>query len=125
MDERAPLLAELGSRIRAARLACGLSQAELASKIGMTRSSVANLESGRQDMTISKLSAACLITGANLAEILNVADLPVPTVHEVRIGVVYQVECRTCGEVLAHTDSRTDAKAAKCTHLADPEGTNA
>lgn len=43
-----PFYAEFGRRIRVARLAAGLTQADLGERIGMTRASVANLEAGRQ-----------------------------------------------------------------------------
>jgi transcriptional regulator with XRE-family HTH domain len=41
-----------GKRIRTVREARGLSQATLAQRIGFTRSSVANLEAGRQRITL-------------------------------------------------------------------------
>lgn len=43
-----PLYAEFGGLVKAARRSAGLTQAELASAIGLTRTSVANLEAGRQ-----------------------------------------------------------------------------
>ncbi|NAS22160.1 helix-turn-helix domain-containing protein [Herbidospora sp. NEAU-GS84] len=42
----------VGLRIRGARLNAGLSQAELAEHLGLTRSSVANLETGRQRIAL-------------------------------------------------------------------------
>lgn len=43
-----PLYAEFGRRVKAARLDAGLTQARLAEAIGLTRTSVANIEAGRQ-----------------------------------------------------------------------------
>src|SRR5260370_29490164 len=40
--------ATVGSKVRSARLAAKISQASLASQVGLTRSSVANLEAARQ-----------------------------------------------------------------------------
>jgi transcriptional regulator with XRE-family HTH domain len=62
-------LVVLGGRVRAYREAAGITQQVLADKIGYTRSSVANLEAGRQDISVSRL--------ASLADALKVspADL--------------------------------------------------
>jgi len=46
--DQAALYRILGSRIRAARGRIGLSQSTLAKKLGMTRTSVVNIEAGRQ-----------------------------------------------------------------------------
>jgi transcriptional regulator with XRE-family HTH domain len=40
--------AEIGARIRAARTGREMTQADLAERIGLTRSSIANIEAGRQ-----------------------------------------------------------------------------
>lgn len=45
----------LAGRIRSARKAWGMTQAELASASGMERTSVVNIESGRQDMPVRVL----------------------------------------------------------------------
>jgi len=47
--------ATVGSRVRRARAGRGMSQAALAMKIGFTRSSVANLEAGRQRIALHLL----------------------------------------------------------------------
>lgn len=49
--------AAIGARIRAAREMAGLTQAQLATRIDMTRSSVANLEAGRQGVPIARLAS--------------------------------------------------------------------
>jgi len=43
-----PLYVEFGKRVKAARRSAELTQAELAKAIGLTRTSVANIEAGRQ-----------------------------------------------------------------------------
>lgn len=43
---------DLGQRIRERRMRIGLSQAELAERIGQTRASVANLEAGKQRLML-------------------------------------------------------------------------
>lgn len=46
---------EYGSRLRAARVMAGLTQDEAATKLGLTRSSVANIEAGRQNATAEQV----------------------------------------------------------------------
>jgi transcriptional regulator with XRE-family HTH domain len=46
---------EIGRRIRAARLASGVSQETLAGKIGMTRGNYARIEQGRTNVTLDTL----------------------------------------------------------------------
>jgi transcriptional regulator with XRE-family HTH domain len=53
-------LSQFGAAVRAARIECGWSQSELADRMRVSRSSVANFEAGRQDMPSS--SAAHLIS---------------------------------------------------------------
>jgi transcriptional regulator with XRE-family HTH domain len=45
------------ARIRATREAAGLSQGKLAAKAGMSRPSLANIEAGRQTITLRQLGA--------------------------------------------------------------------
>lgn len=42
----------LGSNVRSVRVSVGLSQADLADRIGFTRASVSNLEAGRQKIAL-------------------------------------------------------------------------
>ncbi len=48
-------LENLGNKIATVRLAKNWTQGELAEKMGYTRTSITNLEAGRQDMPIHKL----------------------------------------------------------------------
>lgn len=48
MSEPTPLYRAIGSRVLRARVDAGLTQEQLAEKIGMARASIANLEAGRQ-----------------------------------------------------------------------------
>lgn len=53
--------AQVGLRMRAMRDALGLDQAELAQRLGLDRTSVANIETGRQRLqlhTVEKIAAA-------------------------------------------------------------------
>jgi transcriptional regulator with XRE-family HTH domain len=55
----------VGAQVRSARIAAGVSQAAVAARVGLTRSSVANLEAGRQHISLYHFS---LITRALNAE---------------------------------------------------------
>lgn len=51
VDGRAGAIeAEIGARIRAARLGRQMTQADLAERIGLTRASITNMEAGRQSI---------------------------------------------------------------------------
>lgn len=55
-----------GAAFAELRRTAGLTQAEAGQQAGIARSSVANLEAGRQDMTVSKLRALAAAYGAQL-----------------------------------------------------------
>jgi transcriptional regulator with XRE-family HTH domain len=54
---------EFGNRLRAAREATGLTQAELADRVAMSRPSIANVERGRQRIAVHQLVAIALALG--------------------------------------------------------------
>lgn len=74
-DATDPVLALIGARLAAARYAAGLTQDQAARAAGLTRSSIANIEYGRQDVPVSKL--ACLIRAysADPAAIIQARDI--------------------------------------------------
>jgi transcriptional regulator with XRE-family HTH domain len=55
MSESAPIYVELGKRIRAARKGKRLTQARLAEVVSLTRTSITNIEKGRQKLLIHTL----------------------------------------------------------------------
>ena len=65
------ICARLGEEIRSARDRAGVTQAELGRIVGLSRPSVANLEAGRQDITVSRL----VLVARALDLELNLADL--------------------------------------------------
>jgi len=69
-DEQISYYKDLGSRVRRAREAADMTQAELAAHVGLTRSSVANLEAGRQHSPVHLVQAVAAATGIALIEIL-------------------------------------------------------
>src|SRR5258708_10381000 len=112
------LLRRAGIRVRVARDASGMTQQQLADHIGITRSSVANLEAGRQDMTISRLAGIALILNLDLASLVTMEELA-PAPHIVTVMPVFEVSCRTCGSlVIDITDSRPKAQQSKAEHIA-------
>jgi transcriptional regulator with XRE-family HTH domain len=80
------LHARIGARIRAARTKAGMSQAQLSGKIGMSRSSVANLEAGRQGIPAERLVTLGTVLDLDLADLL-----PVPGVTRNGAGADLEV----------------------------------
>jgi transcriptional regulator with XRE-family HTH domain len=54
-----------GRRVRTARTAAELTQSQLADRLGVSRSSVANIESGRQQQTIEQAMLTAVITSCD------------------------------------------------------------
>jgi transcriptional regulator with XRE-family HTH domain len=69
-DERA-VYAEVGARIRATRRRLGLSQAALAEMCGLVRSSVTNIENGRQGMSLPLFLSLADALNVDPADLLN------------------------------------------------------
>lgn len=57
--------AQYGERVRTVRVAAGLTQADLATRLDLDRSSVANIEAGRQAQTAEQLMGTAYATGAD------------------------------------------------------------
>jgi transcriptional regulator with XRE-family HTH domain len=62
--------AEVGKRIRSARSRKGVTQAELAAAVGVTRSSVTNIEAGRQRIHLHMLARIGDVLGAKFVELV-------------------------------------------------------
>jgi transcriptional regulator with XRE-family HTH domain len=60
----------IGSRIRSARTALGMSQDSLAEKVGLTRTSITNLENGRQQVPLHTLYALADSLGKTVHELI-------------------------------------------------------
>ena len=65
-DERARRAFELGEQVRALRDAQGISQAELARRMGTTQPAIARLEAGRVAPSIETLDRAAAALGVEL-----------------------------------------------------------
>ncbi len=71
---------DLGRNIRRARLHAGLTQEQLGRAVGLTRTSVNNIEHGRQKVlvhTLLELASACGVTPDSLL-VREAAAAPVP-----------------------------------------------
>jgi len=110
----------VGMRVRAAREAAGITQEKLAAMIGLGRSSVANLEAGRQEITVTRLAYLAEVLRLDLADLVRAGDLPVPP-HEVTIRRIFEVECLTCG-LIDGALTRAGALEAKRDHIARMRG---
>lgn len=56
--------------LAAARVNAGFSQEKLAEKLSVSRSTIANWESGKTEISALNLSAFCKLTGFNMDDIL-------------------------------------------------------
>jgi transcriptional regulator with XRE-family HTH domain len=70
------LYKEVGSRVRRARLRAGLSQGDLASSTGLTRTSIVNVESGRQRVPLHRLFDIARVLQVTPEELLPVSSRP-------------------------------------------------
>ncbi len=69
-DETDRFYADFGRRVRTARDAAGLTQQQLADRLGLTRSSIANMEAGRQKALLHMTAAIAETTGVAAADLL-------------------------------------------------------
>lgn len=129
MTDEAILRQRVGHRIKVAREDAGLTQEQVAHQVGMARSSIANLEAGRQDMNISRLALVAAAVNLNLADLIRPEDLPglrpLPAApHKVTIRRVHEVTCETCtpGQPFDIIKDYAEAVAAMRTHIAEMRG---
>lgn len=64
-------LTAVGQRLAAARAAAGLSQADLAERIGVHRQTVYRWEAGTQPPDAYGLAMACLVCGVDVGAVLT------------------------------------------------------
>jgi len=75
------LNATIGFRITRVRRARGLRQEDIARAVGMSRSAIANAETGRQRLPVHALLAVAQALGLELAD-LFVTDRPIPSLAQ-------------------------------------------
>lgn len=83
-----PALERLGQQVRYRRAVLGLTQSQLAEAVGLTRSSIANLEAGRQNLPFTTLGTLAWAFDCTIGELVltEVVELPparfnVPALH--------------------------------------------
>lgn len=113
-----PLLRDLGARVRRLREQLKMTQAELAAEVGLTRSSISNLEAGRQGNTpATGLVKLAHILGVTVGGLLG--EVPLPSLPLVEVVIVCRVECEQCGMVVSGDSNMgtDDAEQARRDHL--------
>lgn len=68
-----PIYARLGGIIRRRRDQIGMTQAELANGVGLSRTSVTNIERGRQPMLVHQLCALANILRVDVCDLVSEA----------------------------------------------------
>lgn len=106
----------IGAKIRERRLARGLTQAELAGALGVIRSSVANIEAGRQTLSAQRLAITAAMLGADLGDFLPPVKLPAAP-HSVTVRTVFVATCETCGSDVGEFPRRKGADEARREHI--------
>lgn len=75
-ESRHPLLIAVGARIKAERQAAGMSQAQLAVAIGMLRTSITNVEAGRQNLPLTTLALIAQALDCAVGDLLPPSEWP-------------------------------------------------
>jgi transcriptional regulator with XRE-family HTH domain len=78
---------QLGVRLAAARHAAGLSQQQVADKLGVFQSTVAVMEKGRRDVSALELVQLAQLFGLSTDELLGVTARPCPPIRADALGV--------------------------------------
>jgi transcriptional regulator with XRE-family HTH domain len=91
------LMRTVGARIRALREIYDVTQEEIAKEAGLNRTSITNIESGRQNAQLDALAAVAKHFGVSLGALLGESDLP--ALSRVLVVSVCEVRCETCGVV--------------------------
>lgn len=68
---------QLGANLRAARKEQGLTQADLAARVGLSQSRVSHLEQHAQELSVEQLLAWCAVLGLELSIGRRPVELPV------------------------------------------------
>src|SRR5665213_3595571 len=87
MIDRDQFYTELGARLRAKRESVGLTQADLAAIAGISRTSLTNIEAGRQRILVDQLALICGKLGVAAAELIP-TDFPAPKASQVKLSQI-------------------------------------
>ena len=81
MDSTEQLYSSIGERIRMARLRAKFSQHELGEQVGLTRTSITNIESGQQKIQVHTLYAIADALNVEVADFLPNVKMEENTIH--------------------------------------------
>ena len=113
-------LEALGRRVRALREIHDLGQAELGKACGLGRTSIANLEAGRQEPPVTKLRALAQHLGVTVGALLG--EAPMPALPRVRVVISADVICDEHGPVKAGMDDHAEAYRLRAQHVREHLG---
>ncbi len=113
--------AGFGIRVRILRAKHKLSQQQVADVCGVSRTSIANIEGGRQLPTMATLRELAKALGTTAGVLVGLEPMPDESrLPEVRVVVLYRVECEVCGEVETLTDPLEAGEARRKHHVPHP-----
>lgn len=113
-------VALIGDRIRRARTAADITQADLAKAVGLSRPSIANAETGNQNLTVATLFAIAAKLGVTVAALIGEQELNLPPRVRVSAGG-WVVRCDECGPVDV-TATKALADGVRTVHLSETHG---
>lgn len=103
-----------GQRVGLIRDQRGLTQAEVAKRIGLSRTSVANIEADRQEPGLTKLRELAAALDTTVGALLG--EVPIPEPPDVSIVTSHHVVCADCGTV-ADDVTLDDAQGFRQRHV--------
>lgn len=84
----------------------------------MTRSSLANLEAGRNDTTVSVMAKIAAVLDVDLGSLILGEEVASPSqLHKVSIARVWEVTCETCDLILSSYPAYSQAVSARRDHI--------
>lgn len=104
----------IGGRLRERRRALGLTQAQVAQRLGVTRTSITNIEAGRQKLPLDLLYELCVALNLDVATLVPPLDVVATTAMEVVTvaGLKGRMPPRTASLVRALQDQLEEERDA-------------
>lgn len=109
-----PIYALVGLRIAAARNAIGMTQGDLAARVGMTRTSIVNAEKGRQRIPLHALGSVADALGVPLAAL-------VPSTSITALDEIAALRAEVAGKRLERAGVLVNAGAGKGRRLREAD----
>lgn len=92
----------------------GVRQADLARAAGLQRTSIANLEAGRQNVPVATLLRIAAELQTTVGTLLG--ETPMPDLPIVRVTAVFTVDCSRCGQI-AEVSDQLEADRHRSAHI--------